>query len=87
VKTREEAADVLSETWPNGRVALRIRGSTRAEHAAFRLLDRPQPAADWRRRGLTEQAQLGIAPLRMEDDDIRDLNALRHLPHSATPEK
>jgi RNA polymerase sigma factor (sigma-70 family) len=83
VKTRDEAADLWSETW--ARVVAsrsRIRGSTRAEHAAFVYSTARNLLADWRRRGIVEQralAQLGIAPLRMEDEDLPDLNALRHL--------
>lgn len=72
VSTRDEAADLWSETW--ARVVAsrsRIRGSTRGEHAAFVYTTARNLLADWRRRGVVEQralAQLGIAPLRIEDD-------------------
>ena len=83
VKTRDEAADLWSETW--ARVVAsrsRIRGSTRAEHTAFVYTTARNLLADWRRRGMIEQralAQLGIEPLRLQDEDIPDLDALRHL--------
>jgi RNA polymerase sigma-70 factor (ECF subfamily) len=72
VSTRDEAADLWSETWARV-VASRskIRGSTRGEHAAFVYTTARNLLADWRRRGLVEQralAQLGIAPLRIEND-------------------
>ena len=72
VPRRDEAADLWSETW--ARVVAsrgRIRGSTRGEHAAFVYTTARNLLADWRRRGVVEQramAQLGIEPLRMEDD-------------------
>jgi RNA polymerase sigma-70 factor (ECF subfamily) len=72
VKTRDEAADLWSETW--ARVVAsrsRIRGSTRAEHAAFVYATARNLLADWRRRGVVEQralAQLGIAPLRLDEE-------------------
>ena len=72
VKTRDEAADLWSETW--ARVVAsrsRIRGSTRGEHAAFVYATARNLLADWRRRGVVEQralAQLGIAPLRLDED-------------------
>ena len=75
-RTREEAADLWSETW--ARVVAsrsRIKGSTRGEHAAFVYATARNLLADWRRRGVVEQralAQLGIAPLRMEDDEPVD---------------
>jgi RNA polymerase sigma-70 factor (ECF subfamily) len=84
VKTRDEAADLWSETW--ARVVAsrsRIRGNTRAEHTAFVYTTARNLLADWRRRGLIEQralAQLGIQPLRLhEQDDVPDLDALKHL--------
>ena len=79
VKTRDEAADLWSETW--ARVVAsrsRIRGSTRGEHAAFVYTTARNLLADWRRRGVVERkalAQLGIEPLRMDED----------LPHPADP--
>ena len=84
-KTRDEASDLWSETW--ARVVAsrsRIRGDTRAEHAAFVYRVARNLLADWRRRGRVEQralAQLGIEPLRIpdEDEDIPDLDALKHL--------
>jgi len=84
-RTREEAADLWSETW--ARVVAsrtRIRGSTRGEHAAFVYTTARNLLADWRRRGMVEQralAQLGIAPLRLEHDEPAgdDLVALVHL--------
>ena len=85
VKTRDEAADLWSETW--ARVVAsrsRIRGSTRGEHAAFVYTTARNLLADWRRRGVVEQralSQLGIAPLRIEDDlpEIGDPAVLTHL--------
>ncbi len=84
-RTRDEAADLWSETW--ARVVAsrsRIRGDTRAEHSAFVYTIARNLLADWRRRGLVEQralTQLGIAPLRMDDDvpEARDPAALEHL--------
>ena len=84
-RTRDEAADLWSETW--ARVVAsrsRIRGDTRAEHAAFVYTTARNLLADWRRRGVVEQralAQLGIAPLRMDDDvpEVGDPAALEHL--------
>jgi RNA polymerase sigma-70 factor, ECF subfamily len=85
VKTRDEAQDLWSETWARV-VASRgkIRGSTRAEHAGFVYTIARNLLADWRRRGVIEQralAQLGIEPLRMEDElpDLDDPRALKHL--------
>jgi RNA polymerase sigma-70 factor, ECF subfamily len=85
VKTRDEATDLWSETW--ARVVAsrsRIRGSTRGEHAAFVYATARNLLADWRRRGAVEQralAQLGIAPLRMDEDlpEVGDPEALTHL--------
>ena len=85
VKTRDEAADLWSETWARV-VASRskIRGSTRAEHAGFVYTIARNLLADWRRRGVIEQRalqQLGIEPLRMDDEfpDLDDPRALKHL--------
>ena len=77
VKTRDEAADLWSETWARV-VASRskIRGSTRAEHAGFVYTIARNLLADWRRRGVIEQRalqRLGIEPLRM-DDEFGDLD-------------
>jgi RNA polymerase sigma-70 factor, ECF subfamily len=82
VKTRDEAADLWSETW--ARVVAsrtRIRGSTRAEHAGFVYTTARNLLADWRRRGVIEQRalqQLGIEPLRMEHE-LPDLDVPRAL--------
>ena len=83
-RTRDDAADLWSETW--ARVVAsrtRIRGSTRVEHAAFVYATARNLLADWRRRGVIEQralAQLGIEPLRM-DDDLPGLDAPVALGH------
>ncbi len=85
VRGRDEAADLWSETW--ARVVAsrsRIRGSTRGEHAAFVYTTARNLLADWRRRGVVEQralAQLGIEPLRMEEElpKIGDPAVLAHL--------
>jgi RNA polymerase sigma factor (sigma-70 family) len=85
VRTRDEAADLWSETW--ARVVAsrsRIRGSSRGEHAAFVYTTARNLLADWRRRGVVEQralSQLGIAPLRIEDDlpELDDPAVLEHL--------
>jgi RNA polymerase sigma-70 factor (ECF subfamily) len=86
VRGRDEAADLWSETW--ARVVAsrsRIRGSTRGEHAAFVYTTARNLLADWRRRGVVEQralAQLGIEPLRMQEDELPSLDdpvALGHL--------
>src|SRR5690349_3699753 len=73
VKTRDEAADLWSETWARV-VASRskIRGSTRGEHSAFVYTIARNLLADWRRRGIIEGRALvllGIEPLRMHDDE------------------
>jgi RNA polymerase sigma-70 factor, ECF subfamily len=85
VGRRDEAADLWSETWARV-VASRskIRGSTRGEHAAFVYQIARNLLADWRRRGLVERkalAQLGMAPLRMEDDlpELDERAVLTHL--------
>jgi RNA polymerase sigma factor (sigma-70 family) len=82
-KTSDEAADLWSETW--ARVVAsrsRIRGSTHAEPTAFVYTTARNLLADWRRRGMIEQRALvrpGIEPLRIQEQDIPDLDALRHL--------
>jgi RNA polymerase sigma-70 factor, ECF subfamily len=84
VPTRDEAADLWSETW--ARVVAsrtRMRGETRAEHAGFVYTTARNLLADWRRRGVIERralAQLGIEPLKI-DDDPPDLDAPVALPY------
>jgi RNA polymerase sigma-70 factor (ECF subfamily) len=66
-----------------GRVTLAHPRVNAWRACGVRLRHRTQPAGDWRRRGVVEQralAQLGIAPLRLHDDEgPPDLDALEHL--------
>jgi RNA polymerase sigma-70 factor, ECF subfamily len=90
VRDRDEAADLWSETW--ARVVAsrrRVKGDSRAEHAAFVYTTARNLLTDWGRRGIVRRRaldQLGMLPLRLPeapalpDDDPAALAELARLP-------